>query len=102
MASEAADNLGNIKKRDHYLALANEQNHAKLAVELTRAKQQVNDGHISLGLKTLQSLQPDAPNNPILLNLLKRCYITLHRWQQWNGISIASAEGNKVASKIFE
>ncbi|SJL85072.1 heme biosynthesis HemY N-terminal domain-containing protein [Vibrio palustris] len=81
MASEAADNLGNIKKRDHYLALANEQNHAKLAVELTRAKQQVNDGHISLGLKTLQSLQPDAPNNPILLNLLKRCYITLHRWQ---------------------
>ncbi|MGO1296084.1 MAG: heme biosynthesis HemY N-terminal domain-containing protein [Vibrio sp.] len=81
MASEAADNLGNTKKRDHYLSLASEQNHARLAVELTRAKQQVNDGEITRGLKTLQSLQPDAPNNPILLNLLKRCYIILHMWQ---------------------
>ena len=81
MASEAADNLGNTKKRDHYLSLASEQDHARLAVELTRAKQQVNDGEIRLGLKTLQSLQPDAPNNPILLNLLKRCYIALHMWQ---------------------
>ncbi|NCO45055.1 MAG: heme biosynthesis protein HemY, partial [Vibrio sp.] len=41
VASEAAQGMGDRAKRDHYLDLASQQSNAGLAVELTRAKQQV-------------------------------------------------------------
>ncbi|MCV6003327.1 hypothetical protein OFO99_28160, partial [Escherichia coli] len=74
VASEAAQGQGDKAKRDHYLALASQQENAHLAVELTRAKQFIRDNEFEAAFDTLQSLKGQYPNNSIVLNLLKTTY----------------------------
>lgn len=81
VASEAAQGMGDRAKRDHYLDLASQQSNAGLAVELTRAKQQVREGEFEQALSTLSALQATHPNNTIVLNLLKTTYVHLEQWQ---------------------
>ncbi|EPB3090450.1 heme biosynthesis protein HemY [Vibrio vulnificus] len=81
VASEAANGQGDKAKRDHYLALAAEQENAYLAVELTRSKQLVREGEFAQAFDSLQSLKGRYPNNPIVLNLLKTTYLELKLWQ---------------------
>mgnify|MGYP005734781953 FL=1 len=69
VASEAAQGLGDNEKRDHYLKLASEQENALLAVELTRAKQQVREANYTAAFETLSQLKSSYPNNRIVLNL---------------------------------
>ncbi|EPP21330.1 HemY protein [Vibrio fluvialis I21563] len=81
VASEAANGMGDRAKRDRYLALAAQQENSALAVELTRAKQQLSDGELQAALSTLSALQAEHPNNTIVLNLLKQTYTQLKQWQ---------------------
>ncbi|PRQ63944.1 heme biosynthesis protein HemY [Vibrio sp. V01_P9A10T6] len=81
VASEAAQGMGDRAKRDYYLDLASQQSNAGLAVELTRAKQQVREGEFEQALSTLSALQATHPNNTIVLNLLKATYVHLEQWQ---------------------
>ena len=81
VASEAAQGLGNKEKRDRYLELASQQENAQLAVELTRAKQQVGEADYGSAFDTLSSLKSHYPNNAIVLNLLKTVYVELKLWQ---------------------
>lgn len=81
VASEAAQGMGNNEKRDRYLELASQQDNAQLAVELTRAKQQVREGQFNEAFETLTNLKSTYPNNAVLLNLLKTVYIELKRWE---------------------
>lgn len=81
VASEAAQGLGNTEKRDHYLELAAAQENAQLAVELTRAKQQVRESDFNSAFDTLSALKASYPNNTIVLNLLRSVYIELKLWQ---------------------
>jgi len=81
VASEAAQGLGDTEKRDKYLALASKQENAELAVELTRAKQQVRESDFNSAFDTLSTLKASYPNNTIVLNLLKSVYIELKLWQ---------------------
>ncbi|MCK6265721.1 heme biosynthesis protein HemY [Vibrio sp. ZSDE26] len=81
VASEAAQGMGDKKKRDHYLSKASEQENAHLAVELTKAKQQVREAEYELAFDTLSNLKNDYPANSILLNLLKTVYLELKLWQ---------------------
>ncbi|MGF1698596.1 heme biosynthesis protein HemY [Vibrio lamellibrachiae] len=81
VASEAAQGMGDKQKRDHYLTKASEQENAHLAVELTKAKQQVREAEYELAFDTLSNLKNEYPNNSILLNLLKTVYLELKLWQ---------------------
>ncbi|OIQ24393.1 heme biosynthesis HemY N-terminal domain-containing protein [uncultured Vibrio sp.] len=81
VASEASQGMGDKQKRDHYLEKASEQENSHLAVELTRAKQQVREAEYELAFDTLSSLKNAYPNNTILLNLLKDVYLQLQLWQ---------------------
>ncbi|MCW8334996.1 heme biosynthesis protein HemY [Vibrio paucivorans] len=81
VASEAAQGMGDKQKRDHYLELASQQENSLLAVELTKAKQQVRESEFNLAFDTLTTLKNSYPNNSILLNLLKTVYIELKLWQ---------------------
>lgn len=81
VASEAANGMGDKEKRDHYLAIAAKQENATLAVELTRAKQQISDGEYTKATETLTTLQNQHPNNPVILNLLKQTYLHNKEWQ---------------------
>ncbi|MFA0415172.1 heme biosynthesis protein HemY [Vibrio renipiscarius] len=81
VASEAAQGMSDDKKRDHYLNLALEQKDSRLAVELTRAKQQVREGMFDDASATLSSLSADYPNNAVILKLLNNVYLELKLWQ---------------------
>lgn len=81
VASEAAQGQGDKAKRDKYLELASQQEDAYLAVELTRAKQLVQDGEFETAFDTLQTLEGKYPHNSIALNLLKVTYTQLKLWQ---------------------
>lgn len=81
VASEAAQGQGNSKKRDHYLELASKLDDSTLAVELTRAKQQVRENNFEAAFETLSSLKSSYPSNSIVLNLLKSTYVQLKLWQ---------------------
>lgn len=81
VASEAANGMGDRSKRDHYLELAAQQDNATLAVELTRAKQQISDGELQAAQSTLSALQKQYPDNTVLLNLLKQTYLQRKEWQ---------------------
>ncbi|QIL85547.1 heme biosynthesis protein HemY [Vibrio sp. HDW18] len=80
-AAEAAHGMGNHSKRDHYLALAAKQPHATLAVELTRAKQQISEGDHAAALNTLTQLEQSYSQHPLRLRLLQQCYQALAKWQ---------------------
>ncbi len=81
VASEAAQGLGDTTKRDKYLELASQQENSRLAVELTRAKQQIREADYTAAFDTLSSLKSSYPNNAIVLNLLKTVYVELKLWQ---------------------
>jgi HemY protein len=81
IASEAAQEMGDDSKRDKYLALANEQDNSALAVQLTKARQQVRERAFEQSLETLSKLSREHSNNPMVLNLLKITYINLKHWQ---------------------
>jgi HemY protein len=81
IASEAAQGQGDNEKRDHYLELAAKEENSTLAVELTRAKQQIQGHRYELALATLHNLVPGYGHNPVLLGLLKTTYIHLAKWE---------------------
>lgn len=97
VASEAAQGQGDTTKRDQYLEKAAQQENAQLAVELTRAKQQVRQGEFSPAFDTLSTLKNTAPNNPVVLNLLRSVYIELKLWQPLLDL-LPKLEKNKLAS----
>jgi len=80
IASEAAQEMGDENKRDKYLELAQQQDSSNLAVQLTKARQQVRERDFSHALETLSGLLRENSSNPMVLNLLKVTYIHLERW----------------------
>ncbi len=81
VASEAAASQGKTDQRDHYLALAAEQQDSHLVVELTRARQYIRQREFDRALNTLDALSGDYPTNHMLLSSLKTVYIELERWE---------------------
>ncbi|MGF1752985.1 heme biosynthesis protein HemY [Vibrio makurazakiensis] len=81
VASQAAHEQGNTAQRDKYLELANQQDDSQLAVELTKAKQQISENNYSDAFDTLSSLKGSYPSNTAVLGLLKVTYIELKLWK---------------------
>ena len=98
VASEAAQGMGNNQQRDHYLELASQQENSQLAVELTRAKQQIRDANYNDAFDTLSNIKGSYPNNAIVLNLLKQVYIELKLWQPLLDL-LPKLVKNKIVSK---
>ena len=81
VASQAAHEQGNISERDKYIELASQQDDSLLAVELTKAKQQISESNYEAAFDTLSNLKGSHPNNTAVLGLLKATYIQLKLWQ---------------------
>ncbi|MGY3571049.1 heme biosynthesis HemY N-terminal domain-containing protein [Vibrio paucivorans] len=102
VASEAAQGMGDKQKRDHYLELASQQENSLLAVELTKAKQQVRESEFNLAFDTLTTLKNSYPNNSILLNLLKTVYIELKLWQPLLDLLPKLSKGKLIDSEELQ
>ncbi|NAZ98499.1 heme biosynthesis protein HemY [Vibrio toranzoniae] len=81
VASQAAHEQGNTARRDKYIELASQQDDSLLAVELTKAKQQISESNYEAAFDTLSNLKGSHPNNTAVLGLLKATYIQLKLWQ---------------------
>ena len=82
-AARAAQKLGAAERRDYYLRMANEITpKANVAIALTQAELQVNQGQMEQALATLTNLQGSAPKNGNVLTLLMKLYVELHDWER--------------------
>lgn len=98
-AAEAAQGRQHIEQRDAYLKLASEQPGSHLAVALTSAKLQMREEQYEFALATLQSVNVDYPHNPVLLDLLKDCYLALNEWQALKKIIHPLIKGNLITEQ---
>ena len=98
-AAEAAQGRQQIEQRDHYLKLASEQADSALAVTLTSAKLQMREQQYELALATLQLVKVDYPRNPVLLGLLKECYLALNEWQALKNIIHPLTKANLISEQ---
>lgn len=82
-AARAAQKQGATDRRDYYLHKANETfPKADIAIALTQAELQINQGQMEQALATLTNLQGNAPKNTSVQKLLMKLYIELHDWQR--------------------
>ena len=81
VASQAAHEQGNKDERDKYIELASQQDNSQLAVELTKAKQQISERNFEAAFDTLSTLKGTYPSNTAVLGLLKTTYVELKLWQ---------------------
>lgn len=81
VASQAAHEQGNKDERDKYIELASQQDNSQLAVELTKAKQQISERDFEAAFDTLSTLKGTYPSNTAVLGLLKTTYVELKLWQ---------------------
>ncbi|MGF1683054.1 heme biosynthesis HemY N-terminal domain-containing protein [Photobacterium minamisatsumaniensis] len=80
-AAEAAQGQGDASQRDEYLKQAADIDSQSLAVALTRAKLQFRQQQYEQAMATLQEIKSDHSRNPVLLSLLKECYLKLEDWK---------------------
>ncbi|OAN19164.1 heme biosynthesis protein HemY [Photobacterium jeanii] len=80
-AAEAAQGQGDTAQRDDYLRQASDIDQQNLAVALTRAKLQMRQKEYEQAQATLREIQQSHSRNPIMLGLLKECYVQLEDWK---------------------
>lgn len=98
-AAEAAQGLGKTEQRDEYLKLAAEQDSQNLAVALTRAKLQIRQQQFEQALATLQDVQQNHPRNPMVLTLLKQCYLQLEDWKALQALLPLLKKANVITAE---
>ncbi len=99
IAAEAAQGRRQLEQRDNYLQLAAEQPDSDLAVALTSARLQMHEKEYERALATLQSIKPNYPQNPLLLEQLKECYLILNEWQELKSIIHPLTKKNLISAQ---
>lgn len=86
-AAQAAQSQGKIEQRDDYLQQAHSSApQADLAVGITRAELQMQEGQYELARLTLEELQISHQNHPRILKLLSEIYVNNADWESLQGI----------------
>ncbi|HEC16819.1 MAG TPA: heme biosynthesis protein HemY [Sedimenticola sp.] len=82
-AARSAQQQHALERRDHYLQLAHESMpSADVAIGLTQAELQLEDGELEEALETLRHLRSKSPKNVRVLRLLKTLHERRGDWQQ--------------------
>lgn len=96
-AAIAAQQVGALERRDNYLRLAHgSTKNADVAVSLTQARLQIEQGQLEQGLATLQLLRQLSPKHDYVLTLLKDVYASLGEWN-----ALLELVGNMQSRKII-
>ncbi len=81
-AAKAAHELGAFDKRDMYLHQAYDlAPQADVAIGLTQAQLQFDQGQLEQSLATLNHLRTIASTHPVVLKLLEKVYVRLADWK---------------------
>ncbi len=80
-AARAAQQLGEIERRDEYLLVAYElKNNSTVPVDITRAELQLSQNQTEQALATLKHLRESEPKNEYILKMLLDLYKELDDW----------------------
>ncbi len=80
-AAQAAQSMGKVEKRDDYLQLAHSSApEADVAVGITRAELQMQEGQNEMARITLEELLANHRNHPRVLKLLSEIHVTNGEW----------------------
>ncbi|MCW8997445.1 MAG: hypothetical protein OQK04_01840, partial [Kangiellaceae bacterium] len=83
IAAQAAQHQNAEVRRDAYLRLAHQaEPEAKVAIGLTQAQLQIQQGQNEQALASLNELKTKNPNHPYVLKLLCRLFEKLQDWDQ--------------------
>lgn len=86
-AARAAHEMGDASGRDDYLEAARSRSpKARLAIGITRAALDIDDGQWEQALATLLTLRKEAPRNAEVLRMLRKTYEAVEDWQALAGI----------------
>lgn len=81
-AARAAQQMGNLDQRDHYLRLAHQcSDSSDLAVGLTQAELQIAQGQSEQALASLNRIGKNGRKNHYVLKLLKNLFLELKDWK---------------------
>lgn len=82
-AAKAAQEQGEIEKRDEYLKLAGDSNkESTVAVGIVRSQLLSSQGEWQQSLATLKALHTNSGHHPEILRLLKKGHIQLKEWRE--------------------
>jgi len=102
-AARAAQQTGDIEKRDHYLKLAHQcSDKTDLAVGLTQAELQMAQGQSEQALATLSRLGKTGRKNPYVLNLLKNLYLEFKDWENLKGLLPELRKNHVISGHALE
>ncbi len=82
LAAQAAQQQGSVERRDRWLTQADQVGEGAIAVGLTQAQLQLEQGQLELALATLSHLRSLSPKNLPVLRLLARLYQQLASWEE--------------------
>jgi HemY protein len=102
-AARAAHEQGAFERRDHYIQQAYEvAPKAKLAIGLTLAELEADQGQLEQATATLTHLQEISPRHPQVLKLLEKIYVRLGDWQQLQALLPAMRKAKILNSHEYE
>jgi len=101
-AARAAQSQGAPERRDHYLQQAAQHQVDNVAVQITQAELQMNEGQLEQALATLLTLRGRVPKNTHVLRLLASVY---RRTQDWQALSMLLGELKQqhvLSSRLYD
>ncbi|OEF24352.1 heme biosynthesis HemY N-terminal domain-containing protein [Vibrio rumoiensis] len=102
IASEAAQGMGDDKKREKYINLALEHDKNSLAIEMTQIRQMVRNKQFADAHSSLEKLKGRYPNNTIVMNLLKKTYLNLKLWSLLDELLPKLKRANVISDTEFD
>lgn len=81
-AARAAQQMGEVELRDHYLSLAHDLQSKTASVGITQAKLQIDQNQREQALATLTKLHDDDPKQVEVNRMLLASYIDLQEWSK--------------------
>ncbi len=81
-AARAAQQQGQLSRRDRYLALAANGSNDDITVGITKAQLLIENQEFDEAICILRQLRRHAPNNKLVLNMLKECFLETHAWEE--------------------
>lgn len=92
-AARAAQKLGAIDRRDHYLALAlRNAGHTEIPALLTQAEMQMENGELQAARASLQRLHEHDARHPYVVERLAECLAALNDWEALRNLLLSSGK----------
>ncbi len=102
-AARAAQQQGAFERRDKYIKKAYEiAPRASLAIGLTQAELEVEQGQLEQATATLLHLEEKAPRHPRVLQLLEKVYVRQADWKHLQAILPSMRKAKVISPEEYE